>query len=435
MSTPSCRRARDDGRGHPRSLRRPHVPFQAIVAVALCLVLATPALAGPLTYEQALARASADAPELRARDLAVEAARAAAPAAGRLPDPELTVALENVPVSGPMAGSFGADEMTMIRVGVMQAVPSGARRRAERQIAAADIGVAETQARVTAREVRVAAALAWVDLYYARRRREAVDEVLAALEPLWDAAPAAVASGQGRPAGALSPIRLKAALEDRCSALVAAEARARADLSRWTGEADPQPLGAPPDPTLDEASLRAGLDRVPALRAWEAMADRADADTDLARAGRHPDWSFELGYGRRDPMYGDMVSIGARVSLPLFTDRRQDPLIAARAADARRVRVEREGTARALRAVLESDLADHRMHHEQWARARDVLLPAAIDRSSLETASYGAGRAGLAEVIDAFTGLADARLEALDREALVVRETVRIALTYGEDAQ
>ena len=84
---------------------------------------------------------------------------------------------------------------------------------------------------------------------------------------------------------------------------------------------------------------------------------------------------------------------------------------------------------------MESDLADHRMHHEQWARARDVLLPAAIDRSSLETASYGAGRAGLAEVIEAFTGLADARLEALDREALVVRETVRIALTYGEDAQ
>ena len=64
-----------------------------------------------------------------------------------------------------------------------------------------------------------------------------------------------------------------------------------------------------------------------------------------------------------------------------------------------------------------------------------MLLPAARDRASLETSSYGAGRAGLADVIDAFTGLADARLETLDREALIVREAVRISLTYGEDPQ
>lgn len=432
MSALSCRRARADGRD-PSRIPDPAVRRRAAVAAVLALTFATPTLAGPLTYGQALERASGDAPDVRARDLAVDAARAAAPAAGQLPDPELSVAVENLPISGPMAGSFGRDEMTMVRVGVMQAVPSGARRRAERAVAVADIGVAETQSQVTRREVRVAAALAWVDLYYAQRRREALDEVLAALEPLWDAAPAAVASGQDRPAGALSPIRLKAALEDRRSALVAAEARARADLVRWTGEPDPQADGPPPEPALDEASLRASLDRVPALRVWAAAADRADADTDLARAGRQPDWSFELAYGRRDPMYGDMVSVGARVSLPLFADRRQDPVIAARSADARRVRIEREAAARALRAALEADLAEHRMHHEQWRRARDVLLPAARDRASLETASYGAGRAGLADVIDAFTGLADARLETLDREALVVREAVRISLTYGED--
>lgn len=434
MSALFCGRARVGGRGHSR-IADPPAGRQAAVAAVLALALATPSLAGPLTYGQALERAAADAPEVRARGLAVDAARAAAPAAGQLPDPELSVAVENLPVSGPMAGSFGRDEMTMVRVGVMQAVPSGARRRAERQIAAADIGVAEMQSQITRREVRVAAALAWTDLHYAKRRREALDEVLAALEPLWDAAPAAVASGQDRPAGALSPIRLKAALEDRRSALVAAEERARAELARWTGEPDPQADGPPPEPVLDEGRLRAGLEQVPTLRAWTAVADRADAETDLARAGRQPDWSFELGYGRRDPMYGDMVSVGARVSLPLFADRRQDPVIAARSADARRVRIEREAATRALRAALEADLAEHRMHHDQWRRARDVLLPAARDRASLETSSYGAGRAGLADVIDAFTGLADARLETLDREALVVREAVRISLTYGEDPQ
>lgn len=432
MPAPTCRSARPPVCGAPRIPGRRRLAVLAAVAI---LAPATPGGAGPLTYADALERAALDAPDVRARGLALEGARAAAPAAGRLPDPELSLAVENLPVSGPMAGSFGRDEMTMLRVGVMQAVPSPARRRAERSVAAADIGVADIQLEVAAREARVAAAVAWTELHFAQRRREALDEVLSSLEPLWEAAPSSVASGGDRPAGALSPIRLRAALQDRRSALVAAEAGARAELTRWTGEPDPWSEGLPPEAMLDEAGLRNGLERLPALRARAAAARRADAETDLARAGRQPDWSFELAYGRRDPTYGDMLSVGARVRLPLFADQRQNPVIAARSAEARRVRVEHEGAARSLRAALEADLADHRMHHEQWRRARDVLLPAARDRAGLETASYGAGRAGLGEVIEAFTALAETRLETLDREALVVRESVRIALTYGEDPQ
>src|SRR3546814_12516288 len=54
---------------------------------------------------------------------------------------------------------------------------------------------------------------------------------------------------------------------------------------------------------------------------------------------KRPDWGFEVMYGRRDPMFGDMVSAGVTVSLPLFASRRQDPLIAARTAQASRARV------------------------------------------------------------------------------------------------
>ena len=57
-----------------------------------------PALADPRTFEQALARAEA-APDLRASDLSVTAARSSATAAGRLPDPELTFGVDYFPVS------------------------------------------------------------------------------------------------------------------------------------------------------------------------------------------------------------------------------------------------------------------------------------------------------------------------------------------------
>ena len=406
----------------------------ATASLIALLQASGPALADPLTFAQALARAEA-APDLRASDLSIAAARSSATAAGRLPDPELTFGVDNFPVSGPMAGRFGDDDMTMARIGLMQSVPSGARRRAERAVADADIGVAEARTRIARRDVRLAAGLAWIDLYYADRKRRTVEEILATLEPLWEAAPAAVASGADRPATALAPVRLRAALEDRLATLRAEETRARAELTRWTDDPAPTPEGPPPEGELDPGALRAGLDRLPSLQAYGAVGARAEADVSLAQAGRRPDWTFEASYGRRDPMFGDMVSVGARVRLPLFADQRQDPLIAARSADAARVGVERDAALRELRARLEGDLADHVMHHDQWLRARDVILPDAVRRSDLETASYGAGRAGLGEVLEAFTAVADARLEALDREAAVARDAVRLTLFYGSTDQ
>jgi cobalt-zinc-cadmium efflux system outer membrane protein len=135
------------------------------------LALARPAFAAPLTYDQALARANASAPALAAADLRTDAARSAARASGNLPDPQLKFGVDNYPVSGPMAGRFGADEMTMATVGFMQEIPNRARRRAEMTGAEAEIGLAQSQRAMTEREVRVVAALAWLDLYYAQERR------------------------------------------------------------------------------------------------------------------------------------------------------------------------------------------------------------------------------------------------------------------------
>jgi outer membrane protein TolC len=154
-----------------------------------------------------------------------------------------------------------------------------------------------------------------------------------------------------------------------------------------------------------------------------------------AKAEKRPDWSFGVSYGRRDPMFGDMVSATASVSLPLFGATRQDPVIEARLADANRVRFDREDARRALLAALEADLADHAMHHDQLMHSRDILVPLAKQRSDLETASYGADRASLSDVLSAFTGLAQAELEESDREATAERDAARIVLTYGSGDQ
>ncbi|EGF94554.1 TolC family protein [Brevundimonas diminuta] len=404
-----------------------------VLGLAVAGLPGVAAEAAPLTFEAALSRAAENAPDLRASALGVDAARAAVVAAGRLPDPNLKFGLDGFPVTGPMAGRFGDDDFTALRVGVEQELPSRARRRAERSVAEAAIGVAVADDASTLREVRIATGRAWIDLYYSDRKLAAVDEILAALQPLWDAAPSGVASGADRPAMALAPIQLKAALDDRRSRLLAEREAARAVLTRWTGDPAPTPDGAPPLDAPDPAALRMGLEVLPMLKAYEAEDRRAQAELDLARAGRRPDWSVEASYQRRDPAFGDMVSVGASVRLPLFQGQRQEPLIAARSADARRVGAERAAVRRQLEADLQRDLAQHAMDHDQWARARDVILPAVMRQSDLETAAYAAGRIGIVEIVQAFTAVANARLDALDKEAAVRRHAAEITLTYGSD--
>jgi cobalt-zinc-cadmium efflux system outer membrane protein len=404
-------------------------------AFAVSATLATSAQADPLTYAQALERARTTAPSLQARVLQTDAARASQRAAGALPDPRLTLGVDNLPISGPVAGRFGADEMTMARVGIEQDMPSSAQRRAQRARAAADIDVAKADSAVEGRRVKLATALAWIDLFYAERRLAALNGILSAIEPLWAAAPAGVAAGTTRPAQALAPVRMRAQFQDERDELVASVGRAKAELTRWTGDADPSTAGQAPALEIDPGALKASLDHNPTLAAFRPATDRAEADLALAQAARRPDWSWQASYGRRDPMFGDMISAGVSVRLPLFATQRQDPLIAARRADTARVGAEREDTRRALQAQLDADLADHIMHHQQWLRAQGTLLPAAQDQSDLETASYAAGKAGLADVLEAFGQVADIKLQTLEREAAVARDGVRIVLTYGSDDQ
>lgn len=396
---------------------------------------AVSAHAEPMTFDQALARAGANAPDLEANALRVDAARSASRAAGALPDPTLSLGLDNVPISGPMAGRFGDDDMTMARVGIEQQVPSGAKRRARTDEAIAGIGVAEAQAAVGAREVRLAAAMAWLDLHYAKRRLAALDTLSGMLAPILETAPAAVTSGASRPGETVAPEQWRAMLADRRSELVALATRARAELVRWTGDPEADVEGNPPDLGIDGAALRAGLDRHPVLLAYSASSRQADAAVGVARADKQPDWGWGLSYQRRDPLFGDMVSAQVTISLPLFAQNRQDPIIAARGSDATRVRVEREAARRRLLAELDGALADHAMRHERLARARDMLVPLAQRRADLETASYGARTAGLTAVLDAFAALVDAKLDLLDREAAVARDGVRLNITFGSDDQ
>lgn len=406
------------------------------LAASVLMALATAGHAAPLTYDDALKIAAGTAPSLTAKAADLRAAQAAAVAAGRLPDPKVSVEAMDFPISGPLAGRPDLDNFSMVTLGVSQDVPSAAKRRSERAVAATMISEAEAQRLLEQRRVRIAAGLAWIDLYYAERCLAALDEVEQALAPMRRSAPAQLASGAERPSLTVEPEQLTAALADRRADLVAAVAMARAELGRWIdGAQSAEPVGAPPSDAIDPAALRANLDDLPELRVKAAAIEHADAEADVAKAAKHPDWGVEVGYSHRDPRFGDYVSAKVTMSLPIFGSTRQDPLIAARLQDVNSAVAERLQTRRDLEGALGSALANHVMHHERLDRARSTLVPLAERRAHLEAASYAAGTASLADVLSAALALAEAKVDLINREADVARDGVRITLTYGSNPQ
>jgi cobalt-zinc-cadmium efflux system outer membrane protein len=398
-------------------------------------VVASPALASPLTLNEALARARETAPSLRAKSLSADASRSAREAAGALPDPKLSLGIDSFPISGPLAFAPARDNFTMARVGVSQDFPNLAKRHAQQARADTDITAADADIIAQTRTVEIETAIAWITLAYAEKRLVALDAVHAKLDRLVGTTPKAVASGAARPAQTIGGRQALAALDDRRDELVLAVARGRADLIRWTSDPAPEIAGSMPEFEIAEAQFRAALDTNPMLAPIVAKVGQAEANTRVAEAERRPDFGVNLAYQRRDPRFGDYVSAGVTIGLPLFKNHRQEPLIAARVADANGVRAELEAERRRLLADLGAGVADHAMHHAQWLRARDTLAPLARERVDLETASYAAGRASLIDIVEAHSALVDATLTTLDREALVALDGARLSLTYRSEAR
>ena len=405
--------------------------MRILIWSGLALVLPTVVHAEPLTFEEAIERAVREAPSLRATEAGVRAAQAQAIAADRLPDPTLELGIRDFPVTGSDAGKLNSDNFTMRTIGFTQEFTNPAKRRARAARAGAEIGIAQAGLAVEAQNLRLETALAWIDLYYAKRRLGQLQILDRSLGDLQATVAARLTSGAARPSQALEPDQLRAAVNDRRSELEAEVAKARAQLVRYTGDPQADAVGNLPPLEVHHDHLTNGIASLPRLGALEAQTRVAEAEVRLARAEKRPDWRVNATYGRREPNFGDLVSVGVSIDLPLFTKNRQNPQIAARASQAEVARFSRLAAEREVAAALASDLADHAMHDRRLDNARNVLVPLAKRRGELDQASYAAGTLDLGSALLSTLALAEAEVDALAREAEVARDTVLINFTYG----
>lgn len=137
------------------------------VAALFAALLQASAFADPLTFEQALQLASERSQAVRAARAGALSAAEAARAQGQLPDPMLSVGLDNLPVSGAQRFRTASESMTMKRVGISQEWVTPEKRALRQAAAAAQVGREDAAGQASLAEVRLQTALAFLDAYYA----------------------------------------------------------------------------------------------------------------------------------------------------------------------------------------------------------------------------------------------------------------------------
>ena len=332
-----------------------------------------------LTMQDALALASGNQPMVGAYARDAQASEQAAVAAQSLPDPQLSVGVQDYPVTGSRAFSPTRDDFTMYMIGIMREQVRRSKRQAEAAQLKAEAVVSREQASAEQLHIRREVMLAWLNAVEAAAKERLLVRVIGDLTTGQKIMEAGVPTGASSPALALEAQSEVALAEAQLAEAKGAEAHARVELARWIGPAAQRSLpDAVPNLALPAAMQGQMLDH-PHLRVALAQETAAQRQVEVARAERKPDISWSVNYGFR-PSFGNLVSAQVSIPLQINRDHLQDRKIAEAQARADAAALRAEDTRRDLEEQYQTALADYQASDSQL----DVLTKTAIP--SLEAA-------------------------------------------------
>ena len=407
------------GHGVLRAIpRRTWIHRLSILSIALAGSMFAASRTYALSFAEAREIAEQQSPRVSAQRLQIDAVESAQKAAGTLPDPKLSVGLENLPISGMDRWSLTRESMTGQRLALMQEVPNQAKRAAK--VASAQARVERERAALVLQrlQIRQELGLAWIAAQAVEQREQLLTELLAENQRLQDSLPARVAGGSAQAGDLLAAQQEALALSDRRDDLQRDRSKARAMLRRWVGPRADESLQGGTGPLIHPVvQLRAELSSHAELALYPTMQSMARAESHEAQSESRGDWSWEIAYSRRDRRWGDMVSFQVTFDLPWQKDRRQTPMIQAKQRELERLEAEQEDVARRHLQELDDSAAELQALDSQIERLKSTGLQLAQGRAELALGNYRAAKGDLGAVLGARAQVLETRLRLIDLQA------------------
>jgi outer membrane protein TolC len=397
--------------------------FALLLAVASVAVPTAAHAASPL--DELVAEVLAKNPSVRARVQRQDAAREDARAAGRWPDPRVTVMVDRVPSNAMTSATMPP----MIQYGVQQMVPWPGKLGLARE--AAEWQAAQAGSDIEVRKLALAldAKRAYWMLALNIRQREINRANRSVANTLADATLGRYSTGIGGHHDVARAQVEVSALDVQLVDLEGERASTLAMINALRNEPtetpfpDPSPQRSPPLELARPKLIERALASRPELRGMRAMESEALAMASLERRERYPDVMGGLWYNQ---MIGMPDSAGAMVgaTLPIFGYARQGHRAAA--FDARASSVVEEQAA--MRAMIRFEVADAIVAVETATRqvelVHGVALPRARESFQASLAGLGAGATDIVGVLDARRSLQQAELALAQAE---IRREIAIA--------
>jgi len=399
------------------------IPLGAFCALAGLLVAGPPAgraaetatpydHAAILTLEDALQRTLMHGPELLAATEELRAVEAEAVLAGRLPDPELSVTLENVAGDGAYQDSDAAE----LTIELSQPIELGGKRRLRweaaelgRQLAANGQKLERAGVLATTRQRFIAALSAQEKLTLAKEQAAVTARALEAAEERIKAGKAP-AIDRMRLQGQVSLANLAVTQAERTlltarQVLAASWCAPQADFERVAGNLGDLP-SVPPLSAID-----ASLEQTAEAVNRRIFTELRGVELEQARASRIPDPSLTVGWRQFNETDENAWLLGISLPLPLFS-LGQEAVAAAssRYHSAKAREVSDRNRARSTLLSAWQALADTRAEAEVLDTQ---VVPAAMEGFAAAEFGYRAGKFGLLELLDAQRSLFEARQQQL----------------------
>jgi outer membrane protein, heavy metal efflux system len=391
-------------------IQRPCLCLLALAVTQFCVAAAANPIEG-LTLDQALERAERLQPQLAEARALIEAAAGRAEQAGALPNPELILGAQQLPLDR------GASNQREYVAGVAQPIPVGGRLRKAREAELMQREVRLRGLEVARRDLRRGVHAAFATALYQEQAFEAQSQIAQGFEKLVAATTARIDAGDAV-AGDLARVEmemLRAEVERQRSqalrdqslmALAGAIGDANLRISSLAGD-----LEATFEVPMLE-TLTASLVSQPEALQAEANLRASSAWLELAKSERIPDVRVEALYHRLEATEENTIDLGISIPLPLF-NRNQGRLREARAefeaAQARARMTQNEVAARLQSSYVEltSALTSSRtLRGEVLPRAEKVLRSA--------EARYEVGDISLIELLPVRRNWAEVRLGYLE---------------------
>ncbi|MGY8869962.1 MAG: TolC family protein [Pseudomonadales bacterium] len=334
----------------------------------------------PLTLDQAVSFAIEHDAWLSGSSYTQKATEALAESAYQLPDPKLSLKMANLPTD---TLDFNQEAMTQLVAGVSQMYPRGDSRRLKRQqlqqqSAQQPLLRSERQAKLTLTITQL-----WLDAYQARQSIKLIEKDRALFDQLVDISLAGYSSalGRTRQQDLIKAQLEQTRIEDRLTRLLQKQELAEQKLLEWllpsgngsstpgvnllSGYSAEQPIIQSlyaerwKDKPPSNSELASGFIRHPSVQKIDQSIAVAGTAVRLAKQKYKPEWGMNASYGfRGEDASGrdraDLFSVGVTVSMPLFSNIKQDREVDAATASQEKIRTDRSLMIRQMIASFHS---------------------------------------------------------------------------------